>query len=236
SIETNTRSKSHGVDIRTIIPFSGVGHKLVETNTLGVPPKAQPSGSSPGLNKTLPHSPSGLSILNNKSSLPGQKNTVNTVGSAPRISVANTKVFINVNGSPIKLPAKRPPASQGESTPSRISDFFLPNQKTSSIAVPSTSTSFTSPGLHCMESTGQPAKRPRLEDKKTLDSFFIKTPRVNVTNGELVPKVPPAAATPATTTMASTSQQSIMVSCPVCRSKVLESNINQHLDMCLGAC
>ncbi|XP_053314468.1 DNA-dependent metalloprotease SPRTN isoform X2 [Spea bombifrons] len=235
--DVKDKSNLKGVDIRTVIPFSGVGYKLVESTNSAVPPKVQSiKNTSTDGNKSSPHRSSISTITTREPSIPNQvKNNTNSKATVPKISVANTKAFISVDGSPIKLMGNGNKPVQNVST----HDFFFSNkkQKKISFAIPSSSTSFpsASQGSNHDEGHVQPTKRPRMNDKKTLDDFFMKTSRNNTTNGGVMPNVNNATGSTSIMTSSSNSQ-SMKVSCPICRTEVLEVKINDHLDACLAAC
>lgn len=95
--------------------------------------------------------------------------------------------------------------------------------------------------LKAMESTGTsqgasgskndfPSKRPRPEDKTVFDKFFIKGEKTQSSGGYPEHSSHPAAAAQ---NSSSSSGHGRTVSCPVCQSEVVASQINEHLDLCL---
>ncbi|KAM4693407.1 uncharacterized protein O3C94_004051 [Discoglossus pictus] len=138
--EPEMKGKSQGLDIHTIVPFSGVGYKLVESKS--------PITSSPlsETAKPVQHSPPNNVIQDPKKIFPirtfGNNSLDSKKHNVPKISVANTKMFINIDGSPIKLPVNRNNASTSKS-PSKGSKREFPSvnmiQKKISFGAPSSS-------------------------------------------------------------------------------------------------
>ena len=75
-----------------------------------------------------------------------------------------------------------------------------------------------------------PSKRPRLEDKTLFDKFFIKKEKTQSGGNDPERGSHPVAAAQ---NSSSSSSHSITVNCPVCQREVVESQINEHLDLCL---
>ncbi|KAJ1153927.1 hypothetical protein NDU88_006685 [Pleurodeles waltl] len=111
---SDDKGKQHGVDIRTIIPFTGRGYKLGE-QSMGSPwPKAispdnilKPTDESINTNPETP-----VKLLQNSTSIPNHRLHSSAevddkeliVVKKKKISVANTKAFKNINGSPKLCP------------------------------------------------------------------------------------------------------------------------------------
>ena len=146
-----------------------------------------------------------------------------------KVSVASSKAFRSVSGSPVKS------LTVGDSTTKSVSAG-------SQRRVTSSRTSLRN-SLKAMESTyvtvpqdaggpeGKlPSKRPRIEDKTFFDLFFIKKEQAQSGGGDVTSSShPPAAAQ----SPSGASGQSRVVHCPVCRDEVSETQINEHLDWCL---
>ncbi|KAM8952950.1 DNA-dependent metalloprotease SPRTN [Pelodytes ibericus] len=219
-----------GVDIHTVIPFSGVGYKLVEHTNSSVPStvqRANPHTSE--IDKPLAQSTLGSLFLSNRPFISSQEKTIHSKTNVPKFSVANTKVFMNINGSPIKLQAYKSISTKGQNSSTGNGDIFSKKrQKTISFETPSSSVSkaSTSQRLDCEESNMPPLKRPRTNGGKTLEDFF--------TSGKQIPKVPSTTESTASIN-ASTTMHSLKVRCPICNGEFLEQNINDHLDACLSS-
>ncbi|XP_070782197.1 DNA-dependent metalloprotease SPRTN [Enoplosus armatus] len=315
---SSTTTGSGSQDIRNIIPFSGKGfllggksqsstssspsHKqavpVVKTSSSSPisPPKKLFTPSSPA--KSL-HSPAG-SCLDNKgtsSAFPSVR-PATSLGQKPPVkrSVSNTKVFVNINGSPVRISKPHSSGSQAANTNKQksIEDLFNSTSVRKSTGQSSTSNTETKSGSltspdSTMRAKGSPAKpthskyfshsnsvgtsgaagggqasRKRSWDERSssvnIFDFFRKTlASDSAASGESGKTKSPAmqqrTATATTTTTSSSSSSStsslpssagvlgvtpsssssaLMVSCPVCQTKVQESKINEHLDSCLS--
>ncbi|XP_044152369.1 DNA-dependent metalloprotease SPRTN [Bufo gargarizans] len=219
------KGKAHGPDIRSFFPFSGTGYRLgapSQTSIL-VNVHSVPSSSSKALSSS-PVKPvqttSALSSLTNKS--------MNPRPNLPKVSVANTKAFKQINGSPVRIPVKDWNTSKPSGSKLGTLDGFT--QKRLSFALPTSSQGAppTSQGSSHDQSQDRPPKRPRLDTKTLNDNFsggnsFKEEPVIVLDGG------------PSSNPTASNSSQSKMVNCPVCAAKVLETKINEHLDNCLNS-
>ncbi|CAJ0962301.1 unnamed protein product [Ranitomeya imitator] len=148
---------------------TGTGYKLGESSSQGsvmVKVHSVPPFSS----KALLNSPvkpvqntSALSSITNKSIHPRP--------TLPKVSVANTKVFKNINGSPMRLPIKD--RNNCKSSGSQLGTLNGLAQKRLSFAVPTSSQGApsTSQGSSHDKSQNQPPKRPRLDPVSSKSSF-----------------------------------------------------------------
>ncbi|XP_056404065.1 DNA-dependent metalloprotease SPRTN [Hyla sarda] len=205
-------------DIRSFFPFSGTGYKLGASSQVSVLMKVPTS--LPSSSKAIANSPvkpvqttSALSSITNKS--------MNPRPNLPKVSVANTKVFKNINGSPMRIPVKDRNISKPSGSKFGFPDSFT--QKRLSFAVPTSSQGApsTSQESHCDESQDRPPKRPRLDTQISKDNMpggnSLREQPVIVLDEE--PSSTPTLG---------------MVSCPVCGAKMSEAKINEHLDSCLN--
>ncbi|KAH0622489.1 hypothetical protein JD844_024842 [Phrynosoma platyrhinos] len=138
-----------------------------------------------------------------------------------KVSVANKKVYSNVNGSPIKNVL-----FTGRSSHSRFTNAasdLLPETPEKRFFEPATSTPKSRIAAH-----GGAPKRARMEDTTSFENYFLKKKDPGWTS----PSVKSKAAT-MESLMTSVSDEKRMVCCPVCQSEVLEAKINEHLDSCL---
>ncbi|XP_004083927.1 sprT-like domain-containing protein Spartan [Oryzias latipes] len=112
---SNTAKGSGSQDIRNIIPFSGKGI-LLGGNSQNSPSSSAPPNAATAFTKTplsIPvSSPQKLltptSPVNTLGSPKTQRPFINSSGKNPPVrSVGNTKAFININGSPVKIPKVR---------------------------------------------------------------------------------------------------------------------------------
>ncbi|XP_070590061.1 DNA-dependent metalloprotease SPRTN [Erythrolamprus reginae] len=233
--------KARGSSIQSIIPFSGKGYilggKRSESSLEG-------SVSSNIKNRELfqsqYHSPASSSWSNPKNEIKFQQNVSCTTVSSPfspssrenssttsitfpRFSVANHKVYTSVNGSPVKNTSLWGKRSEPSSTKAlrEIPHKGTP-ENTISISATMTPRSQSSPSQKKSNTqNGGPAKRARMED------YFLKKGEIKETSSSVNSTAKPAISE------TSTSDQSRNVCCPVCQSEVLETKINEHLDLCL---
>ncbi|XP_042359382.1 DNA-dependent metalloprotease SPRTN [Plectropomus leopardus] len=153
---TNTGSGSQ--DIRNILPFSGKGYLLggkSQTSTSASPshtpvvpssPKKLFTPSSPA--KSL-SSPVGPGLYNNgiSSTFPSIRPATST-GQKPPIkrSVSNTRVFVNINGSPVKIPKPNRSSQEADKVKQRsIEELFKSPRKSSTSNTETKRDSLTSP-------------------------------------------------------------------------------------------
>lgn len=231
--------KAHGSLIQSIIPFSGKGYilggKRSESSLEGA---VSPSIKTRELIQSQYHSPAGSSRSNPKNETKFEQNISCTTISSPfsqsdseksfassitfpRFSVANHKAYTNVNGSPVKNASLIGKRSESNSTkaPTDTSHKGTP-ETTISISATMTPRSQSPSQRNSNTHNGGPAKRARMEDSVMFVNYFVK-------KGELKETSKPAISE------TSTNDQNRNVCCPVCQSEVLETKINEHLDLCL---
>ncbi|KAG8450296.1 hypothetical protein GDO86_002809 [Hymenochirus boettgeri] len=234
SNEKLNTGKSHGVDIRSVIPFSGVGYKLSDSNKSDVPCKVQKDNPTEAV-KPL-HSDHTSIHRNDKILLPHKTDSEKMPKSIvrPKISVANTRAFINVTGSPIKLssPGHRRISNQGSSTQGNLplslkTKSKIPSEVTSS----SQSYPSTSQTTHNAGNT-PPLKKLRMDTQKDLVYFFGQTTDHKNKNRDSPTNIANSR-TESSSHSSTVSQQTLKVCCPICLNEVFESKINDHLDACL---
>lgn len=282
-------------DIRNIIPFSGNGFVLGGRSQVGKPVgKAQTSGvASTPMTLFPPSSPSktpsslpplsAFSGRTNPSSLPSSRPAGLTGPNAPiKRSVSNTKVFVNINGSPVRIykPSIRSGGQEVKKVKQRSIDDLLSGAKfrdpaaaasTSSRLKDSATSPFFSPprpAQPCGGATGgsaratqpsgsQASKKRPLDDSRgsTIYDFFRRTsgggsanaespsvrsgaatvvsPSSSAPSSSFTPSFPAPTPSSSISSSSSYSSSALMVNCPVCQARVLESKINEHLDYCL---
>lgn len=258
-------------DIRNIIPFSGKGFILggnsqssasSATSQTHIAPVANTSSSNAiffpkKLFAPSRQVPSNLEDKGNCNAVAGLKPPV-------KKSVGNSKAFVNVNGSPVKIP--KPQSNTKKARQKSIEDLFgfgKPSETpaaSSAIASCDSSTPDSHSSVGLKGSRGGPAEAAESEylnqssngsasRKRTRDAhnnsasifdFFQKT-MSSEPSQRIKPSAEqqPAAATtgssgPFSSTASSAPSPALMVSCPVCQAKVQESKINEHLDSCLS--
>ncbi|XP_029425565.1 sprT-like domain-containing protein Spartan isoform X1 [Nannospalax galili] len=245
-------------ETQPLIPFSGKGYVLGETRT---PPSGKLTSYAVSEVQGLlsqNHSTNGLrfnSIIEGKCEQNGfsSKNPhlVSPVPTAshetvlsnyfPKVSVANQKAFRSVNGSPVKSGStgngtKHSPSSgsQRKVLPSRTS--LKNTSKAMASASATVASAKVAASTKLQEAHGSedqfPNKRPRLEDRTSLDNIIKEQTRSSGSNLQ-------NCSHPSGTSTAQSSSSSLghqqLVTCPVCQILVLESRINNHLDHCLEA-
>ncbi|XP_029450081.1 sprT-like domain-containing protein Spartan isoform X2 [Rhinatrema bivittatum] len=216
------KSKTVEVDIQTKVPFSGKGHKVGESSEFSLSERIMDPAKPPSAETTESKCKS-LIPLPSKTSVPASYVT-NTDGNTfplknrklPKPSVANTKIFKNINGSPLKIfpgfnNKWRSNSNYGRSKENMLSSdvqtkaSFMPKEKVSSVlGEPSN-----------MKDTKHQSKRQRMNEMSPFANFFVKTSDVVALTSF-------------------SSRQSMKVCCPVCGMEILETDINEHLDSCLA--
>ncbi|NXD12752.1 SPRTN protein, partial [Nothocercus nigrocapillus] len=151
----------------------------------------------------------------------------------PKLSVADTKAYKNVNGSPVKIArVTEEKSDRGLTKGKRVSPWH--NRKPKQTCFEQTTTApVVSDKKGHLERTSRLQQWPQVEDKAAFENYFVKKECTDVTLG-----INTAAKTEAESTVSSASSSAAIrpdkkVSCPVCQTEVLESKINEHLDSCL---
>ncbi|MBN3314456.1 SPRTN protein, partial [Atractosteus spatula] len=262
---------SGSLDIRTLIPFSGKGFVLGRSSQttssqevprewrpssehkstpslLGSPPgnrKAEDAGALewPGLSSSLKNSSTGSADPKSggNQSVPPKGNPTG------KRSVGNSKAFVNINGSPIRiLKANDESHSKGfKASEKRGGVSATEVQKSDTSEIPGCSRDvkpspfeplhskyFKSPGK---SKTDVPNARKRLRDEGSSAHIFDFFQRTTTEWSKPQTQAESTVTTTPSSTMVNIppSSANCMVSCPVCHTKVLESTINEHLDTCL---
>ncbi|XP_010620244.1 sprT-like domain-containing protein Spartan isoform X2 [Fukomys damarensis] len=236
------KDKPSRSEAQPLIPFSGKGYVLEEVRN---PPSSGKSIAARAINESqdlfsqdnsavVRHdSTTEVKFKQNSSSKkfhiipPVHQSVLSTY--FPRVSVANQKAFRSVTGSLLKN------GTVGDITKHSVyssSQRKVPSSKTS-LRNPSkvmASASVTSSPYGHGSKDKFPGKRPRLEDSTIFDTFFMKKEQLQSDSSE-----PESSSHFTATTQSSSSlcSQSQLVSCPVCQTYVVESQINEHLDQCL---
>lgn len=230
-----------------VVPFSGKGHVLGETNNS---PSSGKLTTSRAINKTQDllsqdHSAKGVrpnSKIEVKFEQNGSRKKTSLVSPVlntshqnvlsnyfPRASVASQKAFRSVTGSPTKS------ATVGDISKNSLSSSSQRRTSSSKVALRNSlkaieSTSVTATQDASGSENEFPSKRRRLEDKTVFDNFFLTKEKTHRGGDDPERSSHPVAAAQKSS---SSSSQSKMVDCPVCQNEVLESQINEHLDLCL---
>lgn len=238
------KGKPNRGETQLLIPFSGKGYVLGETNnssgnliTSHAANKTQDLLSQDhSANAVRSNSKTQVKFEQNGSSKKtsvvspvlntGHQNVLSNY--FPRVSDLNQKTSRRVNGSPTQSLTMGDVSKKPVSSSSQRASASKVSLRNSLKAVGSTSAT-ASQGVSGAERES-PSKRRKLGDKTVFDGFFIKKEQVQVGGDEPQGSSHPAAAAQ---NSSSSSLQSQTVSCPVCQNEVVESQINEHLDQCL---
>ncbi|KAL8185904.1 UNVERIFIED_CONTAM: hypothetical protein K2H54_059656 [Gekko kuhli] len=245
------KGRTHGGGKQSIIPFSGQGFVLGVGSGGSSLEKTTSSNSSKyrELSSSQQHSSSGLKELNLKKKIEVEPSvscidTCHTLScndkssrastiTLPKVSVANTKAYNNVNGSPIRKNYFNVGKAGLFSTNAKHISPPLKETQKRTLPEPTISTpghQTTSQGNSSIHACGVPQKQAKMEDKSAFANYFIKKSGPGQTSQSVKNKDESASCEYSAT---SASDQTRKVSCPVCHSQVLEAKINEHLDSCL---
>uniref|UniRef100_A0A3Q2VM62 DNA-dependent metalloprotease SPRTN n=1 Tax=Haplochromis burtoni TaxID=8153 RepID=A0A3Q2VM62_HAPBU len=228
---------------KNIIPFSGKGFILggkSQDSTSSLPsPRPPPRPPLPVVKTPLsnpvpspkkfftPSSPTksvSSPVHSNKTN--GISNTFTSVrpstsmGKKPPVkrSVGNASHFVNINGSPVKMPkSQSSSSSQGgdKIKQSSIDDLF------------------NSTSLRKSETKRDSLISPKSStNAASASSIFQKQQNNHLTSSPSTPS--PTGLHSVASSSSSSSSFAVMVCCPVCQAKIQESKINEHLDSCLS--
>uniref|UniRef100_A0A3B4WQW3 DNA-dependent metalloprotease SPRTN n=1 Tax=Seriola lalandi dorsalis TaxID=1841481 RepID=A0A3B4WQW3_SERLL len=247
---SDKKASGNGKDIRNIIPFSGKGFVLgvksqsstssspshkppvpavkSPTSSPVSPPKKLPTPSSPAKSLTSPVR-SGPDKTGISAAFRSIRPAAST-GQKPPVkrSVSNTRVFVNIGGSPVRIPKPHSGSSSlgAEKIKQRsIEDLFnsIGVRKSVGHSPSNTETkrdSWTSP----KSTTSAASASSSFPKQQSSSSASTSKPTLHSVTS-----------TSTSTSSSSSSSSALMVSCPVCQAKVQESKINQHLDSCLSS-
>uniref|UniRef100_A0A8C9Y8B9 DNA-dependent metalloprotease SPRTN n=1 Tax=Sander lucioperca TaxID=283035 RepID=A0A8C9Y8B9_SANLU len=240
--EKKASEKKDSGNGKNIIPFSGKGFLLggmiqssassSPSHTPEVPssPKKLFTPSSPA--KTL-NSPvrSGLNNRAISSAFPSIRPATSMGQKQPtKRSVGNTRAFVNINGSPVRIPKPHSSSRSQEANTTKqksIEDLFNSFSRAASQSSASdTETkrdSRTSPN-----STTSATSASSIFRKQQNNHPASSSPRTSM------PSPSESRLNSFTPSSSSSSSSALMVSCPACQAKVQESKINEHLDSCLS--
>uniref|UniRef100_A0A3B4ECM6 DNA-dependent metalloprotease SPRTN n=1 Tax=Pygocentrus nattereri TaxID=42514 RepID=A0A3B4ECM6_PYGNA len=230
--------KKDKIDIRNIIPFSGRGFVLGGSSQPSASMQKPPSQSPPPSQRT-PEEPAKTSSINieTQSSPIHLDRRISTSSATvlPKRSVSNTKAFININGSPVRI--TRDNSSLMRPKQRTVQDLFQARSLSSpEKAATSTSRPFGSPHK---SGTAAPGGRKRLRDDRNSAHIFdffqreVRQSSASASSSERREEGRSAAGTAGSAPHSSSAPSAVAVHCPVCQSQVLESQINEHLDSCL---
>lgn len=247
-------------DIRNIIPFSGKGFVLGGNSQSSASSPASQKQVTPVANASsskaifspkklfAPSSPnkalgspvhSNLDDKGNCNAVASSR-SANVSGLKPPVkkSVGNSKAFVNINGSPVKIP--KPWSSS--STPDRYSSVALKGSH-GGPAEP-TESKYLSQSSNGNGSASRKRTWDVRNNSASIFDFFQKAmssdpslkikPSAEQQTAAAATSTATTSSGPSSSTASSSSSAALMVSCPVCQAKVQESKINEHLDSCLS--
>ncbi|NXN27205.1 SPRTN protein, partial [Nycticryphes semicollaris] len=150
----------------------------------------------------------------------------------PKPSVANTKAYKNVSGSPVKIArVVEEKSNQGSANGKRLMPFYERPPK--QFCFEQTTAAEVAPGKKSSECINTLQRWPKMEDKTAFENYFIKKGSTDTTSRMNTPmKTKPDSAVSSASSSTAVRQDK-KVSCPICQAEVLESKINEHLDSCL---
>uniref|UniRef100_A0A8C4GIY1 DNA-dependent metalloprotease SPRTN n=1 Tax=Dicentrarchus labrax TaxID=13489 RepID=A0A8C4GIY1_DICLA len=208
------------------------------------PGNGKPSSTTPG-DELKPFTPPSPAKTLSSPVRAGVPRSFPSAGSKPPVkrSVGNTRYFVNINGSPVRIP--KPHGGGGGSQEANkirqrsIDDLFnsATLRKSASQSSPSstdsTRDSLTAP--HCTASTlggataasreAQRTKSPAVQQRTataTSSSSSSSSSSLHSSGG--------LHSAPTSSSSSSSSSSALTVSCPACQARVPESKINEHLD------
>ncbi|NWS58455.1 SPRTN protein, partial [Chunga burmeisteri] len=148
----------------------------------------------------------------------------------PKPSVANTKVYENVGGPPAKTArVMEEQSNQGSACGKMVMPFYDRPPKQSYFEQVRAAQVASEKKRSQLTNTLQ--QWPKMEDQTAFGNYFIKKGSTDVTLN--TPMKTKAESTVSSASSSTAARQDEKVTCPVCQTEVLESEINEHLDSCL---
>ncbi|NXX18672.1 SPRTN protein, partial [Podargus strigoides] len=249
--ESTNKGKTQMHDMQDLMPFSGKGYRLGGGDG-GLSEKSTNSSSSvrnsetPGSQhrsavRTIPIPKNEIKF--EKSPRSGiffplytddasEKMNLASKLEFPKPSVANTKAYKNVSGSPVKIAhVMEEKSNHGSANGKRVMPFYSRPPK--QICFEQRTTAQVASEKKNSEATNTLQQWPKMEDKTAFENYFIKKGSTDVSSSINTPMATKAESTVCSTSSSTAVRQDKKVSCPVCQTEVLESKINEHLDSCL---
>uniref|UniRef100_A0A8D0H8P4 DNA-dependent metalloprotease SPRTN n=1 Tax=Sphenodon punctatus TaxID=8508 RepID=A0A8D0H8P4_SPHPU len=252
---SDDKGKVHGGGRQNPIPFSGKGYQLGGRSNISWLEKITSpdfmrremllsQNSTSGTARPTPKNEikfeqNGFSssISSTYAVVASHKGTFASNHKLPKKSVSNSKAYTNVNGSPVKnVPFTGGKTTSRSTTVSWVSASLNETPKRTCFeptgSPPRVWTA--SQGNSSSQDAGAPQKRTKLEDKIAFKNYFTKKEGPPSACRMSSPVKISTEPTMSSTSSSSTSDPDRKVSCPVCQTKVLESEINTHLDSCVS--
>ncbi|XP_010002851.1 PREDICTED: sprT-like domain-containing protein Spartan [Chaetura pelagica] len=252
SSESTNKGKTQTRDTQCQMPFSGKGYRLGGDS--GLSEKNRDSSSSvrksetPGSQhrsavKTIPipkneikfeKSPRSGILFPLYTGDGSEKINLGSKREFPKLSVANTKAYKNVGGSPVKIPhVTKEKSSQGSASGKRVMPLFY-TRAPKQICFEETSASQVASEKKSSEGTNVLQQWPKSEDRTAFENYFIRKDSSDVPLSMNTAMKTKADSSVSSASSSTAVRQDKKVSCPVCQTEVLESKINEHLDSCLA--
>ncbi|KAF1477312.1 SprT-like domain-containing protein Spartan, partial [Pygoscelis antarcticus] len=248
--ELTSKGKTQTHDTQDLMPFSGKGYRLGGDSGLsekstdsssGVRNSETPGSQHRSTLKAIPIPKNEIKF--EKSPRSGiffpfytddasEKINLASKREFPKPSVANTKAYKNVSGSPIKIArVTEEKSNQGSANGKRVMPLY--NRPPKQICFEQATTAQVASEKKSSECTNALQQWPKMEDKTAFENYFIKKGSTDVTLSINTPMKAKAEPTVSSASSSTAVRQDKKVSCPVCQTEVLESKINEHLDSCL---
>nr|XP_009936329.1 PREDICTED: sprT-like domain-containing protein Spartan [Opisthocomus hoazin] len=246
------KGKTQMHDVQDLMPFSGKGYRLGGGDS-GLSGKSTNSGSivrsgeTPGSQhrsavKTIPipkneikfeKSPRNGVFFPLYADDASEKINFASELEFPKPSVADTKAYKNVSGSPVKIArVMEEKSNQGSANGKRVMPFC--DRPPKQFCFEQTTAAQIASEKKTPERTNTVQQWPKMEDKTAFENYFIKKGTTDVTLSINTPMKTKAESAVSSASSSTAVRQDKKVSCPVCQTEVLESKINEHLDSCLA--
>ncbi|NXN20008.1 SPRTN protein, partial [Indicator maculatus] len=244
--ESTNKGKTQTHDTQSLTPFSGKGYRLGGGNS-GLSEKSTNSSISVSNTETpavehrsvrtvpipkneikfekSPRSGIFFPLFTDDAS---EKINLASKREFPKPSVASTKAYRNVDGSPVKIARVTEEKSNQDSVNSKR--VTVPPKQ---ICLQWTTTGQVAAEKKSSECTNTPHRWPKMEDKTAFENYFLKKGSSDVSLSIDSPMKTSAEFTVSSANCSTAAKQDKKVSCPVCQTEVLEPKINEHLDSCL---
>ncbi|NXO66271.1 SPRTN protein, partial [Phainopepla nitens] len=242
--KSTNKSKTQMHDVRDLTPFSGTGYRLgggdgvlseKNTNASSSTGNSEAHGSlhrSAVRTMAIPKNEIKVEKLPHSGIFPlhtsGEKSSLALKREFPKPSAADTEDDENDCGLPARMARV---AEQTSSQSSPVGKKAVPSSNWSSkqICLEQTPGAQGASEKKSFECVNTLQRWPKKEDKTAFEKYFIKNGGADVTTSTKTR----AEFTQSSASPSNPVKQDRRVSCPVCETDVLESEINEHLDSCL---
>ncbi|XP_069708407.1 DNA-dependent metalloprotease SPRTN [Phaenicophaeus curvirostris] len=249
--KTTNKGKTEIRDMQDFMPFSGTGYRLgggdsglsgkSTDSSTSVRNSETPDSQHRSAVKTIPipkneikfdKSPRSAIFFPLYTDDASKKINLASKREFPKLSVANTKAYKNVSGSPVKIARVTEESNQGSANGKRVLPLY--NTPPKQIRFEQTAVARVASEKKSSECTNALQQWPKMEDKTAFENYFIKKGGTDVISSINTPMKTKAESAVSSARSSTAVRQDKKVSCPVCQTEVLESKINEHLDSCLA--